>query len=212
MTPLTREELAKIVSDDLMEGWHVNLGIGLPTSVADAIPAGREVILHSENGILGMGPRPAPGKEQPDFLINAGKQPVTLVEGGSYFDHATSFAMVRGGHLDVAVLGAFQVSEAGDLANWSLGDKQGVPGVGGAMDLAAGARRVFVMMEHITRNGRPKIVPECTLPLTARRAVHRIYTDHAVIDVVDSRLVVRRIFGTDFEGLQSITAAPLHEK
>lgn len=212
MTPLTREELAQVVANDLLEGWHVNLGIGLPTSVADAIPKGREVILHSENGILGMGPRPAPGKEQPDFLINAGKEPVTLLPGGSYFDHATSFAIVRGGHLDAAVLGAFQVSEAGDLANWSLGEKQGVPGVGGAMDLAAGARQVFVMMEHVTRNGAPKIVAECTLPLTARGAVHRIYTDHALIDVIDNRLVVRRIFGTDFEGLQSITAAPLHEE
>lgn len=212
MTPLTPEALAHVVADDLQEGWYVNLGIGLPTLVADAIPRNREVVLHSENGILGMGSRPEPGAEQPDYLINAGKQPVTLLDGGSYFDHALSFAMVRGGHLDVAVLGAFQVSQAGDLANWSLGSPKAVPGVGGAMDLAAGARRVFAMMEHVTRAGQPKIVQQCSLPLTAQRTVNRIYTDHAVLDVIEGRLFVRRIFGTDFEGLQSITDAPLYQK
>lgn len=212
MKPLNREELARVVANDLQEGWYVNLGIGLPTRVADFIPEGREVIFHSENGILGMGPSPAPGDEQPDFLINAGKQPVTMVAGGAFFDHATSFAMVRGRHLDAAILGAFQVSGSGDLANWSLGQQQSVPAVGGAMDLAAGAKRVFVMMEHISRNGEPKIVSECSFPLTAQGAVDRIYTDYAIMDIIEQRLVVRKIFGTDLEGLQSITAAPLHQE
>lgn len=179
---LTREQLAARIAKDIHDGAYVNLGIGMPTLVANHLPAGREIILQSENGILGMGPAPPSGAEDFD-LINAGKQPVTLLRGGSYFHSADSFAMMRAGHLDIAVLGAFQVAANGDLANWHTGSKDDVPAVGGAMDLAVGARQTWVMMEHLTRSGESKLVERCTYPLTGVGCVSRIYTDLAVIDV-----------------------------
>ena len=187
---LGRDAMAARVARDIPEGAYVNLGIGLPTRVADFLPPDREVILHSENGLLGMGPAPLPGEEDPD-LINAGKQPVTLLTGGAFFHHADSFAMMRGGHIDICVLGAFQVSVSGDLANWHTGEAEAIPAVGGAMDLAIGAKRTFIMMEHFTKAGDCKIVPACTYPLTAKACVSRIYTDLAVIDVTGDGLVAR---------------------
>jgi len=172
----SKEELARRVAQDIHDGAYVNLGIGMPTQVANHIPAGREVILQSENGILGMGPAPAAGQEDYD-LINAGKQPVTLLPGGAYFHHADSFAMMRGGHLDICVLGAFQVSSKGDLANWSTGEPGAIPAVGGAMDLAIGARQTWVMMDLLSKQGESKVVPHCTYPLTGIACVKRIYTD-----------------------------------
>jgi 3-oxoadipate CoA-transferase beta subunit len=205
----TREQLAARVAADINEGDYVNLGIGLPTLVANYLPKDREIFLHSENGLLGMGPAPAPGDEDPD-LINAGKQPVTLLAGGCYFHHGDSFAMMRGGHLDICVLGAFQVSVTGDLANWHTGGADAIPAVGGAMDLAVGAKRVFVMMEHQTKTGESKIVERCTYPLTGIRCVARVYTDLAVIDVGKGGMVVREMVdGLTFEELQRLTAAPL---
>src|SRR5215468_9845341 len=189
---LSRKQMAARVARDIPEGAYVNLGIGLPTLVADFLPSGKDVFLHSENGLLGMGPAPAKGAEDLD-LINAGKQPVTALPGAAYFHHADSFAMMRGGHLDICVLGAFQVSVTGDLANWHTGDPAAIPAVGGAMDLAIGAKRTFVMMEHLTKAGESKIVPTCTYPLTARACVARIYTDLAVIDITARGLVVRDI-------------------
>ena len=174
--------MAQRVAKDIPDGAVVNLGIGLPTSVANHLPAGREVVLHSENGVIGMGPAPADGAEDYD-LINAGKQPVTLLPGGCFFHHADSFAMTRGGHVDVCVLGAFQVSADGDLANWHTGAADAIPAVGGAMDLAIGAKKTLVMMEHCTRTGESKLVERCTYPLTALRCVSRVYTDLAVIDI-----------------------------
>ena len=204
----TREELAARVAADISEGDYVNLGIGLPTLVANYLPRDREIFLHSENGILGMGPAPSPGAEDPD-LINAGKQPVTLLTGGCYFHHGDSFAMMRGGHLDICVLGAFQVSMRGDLANWHTGG-DAIPAVGGAMDLAVGAKRVFVMMEHLTKGGESKIVERCTYPLTGVGCVARIYTDLAVIDVTADGLVVSEMVdGLGFDALQRLTGAPL---
>ena len=185
----TRDQMAARVARDIPEGAYVNLGIGLPTLVANHLAADREIFLHSENGVLGMGPAPPAGAEDPD-LTNAGKQAVTLVTGGSFFNHADSFAMIRGGHIDICVLGAFQVSAAGDLANWHTGEPDTIPAVGGAMDLAAGAKKIYVMMEHVTKKGEPKIVARCTYPLTAARCVSRIYTDLAVIDVTPHGLVV----------------------
>jgi 3-oxoadipate CoA-transferase beta subunit len=209
MKRLTREQLAARVARDLPEGAYVNLGIGLPTLVANHLPRDREIVLHSENGILGMGPAPAAGEEDPD-LINAGKQPVTLLPGGSFFHHADSFAMMRGGHLDICVLGAFEVSASGDLANWHTGAADAIPAVGGAMDLAIGAKQVFVMMEHLTRAGKSKIVERCRCPLTAVGCVDRIYTDLAVIDVSTLGLRVREMVdGLSFAELQRITRAPL---
>ena len=209
MKRLDRNQIAARVARDIPEGAYVNLGIGLPTLVANHIPKGREVILHSENGVLGIGPRPAPGKEDED-LINAGKEPVTLLPGGAYFHHADSFAMIRGGHIDFCVLGAFQVSAAGDLANWHTGEPDAIPAVGGAMDLAVGAKKVLVMMEHVTKGGASKIVERCTYPLTGVACVHRIYTDLAVIDVApDGLRVVEIVEGLSFEDLQRQTAAPL---
>lgn len=209
MKRLTRDEMAARVARDIPEGSYVNLGIGLPTRVANYLPREREIFLHSENGILGMGPAPAPGEEDRD-LINAGKEPVTLLTGGCYFHHGDSFAMMRGGHLDICVLGAFQVSAAGDLANWHTGAPDAIPAVGGAMDLAIGAKQVFVMMEHQTKSGECKIVERCTYPLTGIGCVDRIYTDLAVIEVTPSGLAVREILADlSFEALQELTPVPL---
>ena len=205
----SRAEMAKKVAADIPDGAVVNLGIGLPTMVANHLPHGREVVLHSENGVIGMGPAPEEGEEDYD-LINAGKQPVTLLPGGSFFHHADSFAMMRGGHLDVCVLGAFQVSATGDLANWHTGAADAIPAVGGAMDLAIGAKKTYVMMEHVTKTGEQKIVERCTYPLTGIGCVARIYSDLAVIDVGAAGLVVREMAeGLDLATLQSLTGAPL---
>jgi len=206
---LTRDAMAARVARDIPEGAYVNLGIGLPTLVGNHLPKGREIFLHSENGILGMGPAPAKGAEDWD-LINAGKQPVTLLTGGAFFHHADSFAMMRGGHLDICVLGAFQVSAAGDLANWHTGAPDAIPAVGGAMDLAIGAKATFVMMEHTTKTGEPKIVERCSYPLTGIGCVKRIYTDLAVIEVTAQGLrALEWVDGLSFDALQALTAAPL---
>ncbi|MDQ6618911.1 MAG: 3-oxoacid CoA-transferase subunit B [Pseudomonadota bacterium] len=211
MKRYTRDQMAARVARDIHEGAYVNLGIGLPTLVANHLPQDREIFLHSENGVLGMGPAPMRGDEDPD-LINAGKQPITLLRGGSYFHHADSFGMMRGGHLDICVLGAFQVSVTGDLANWHTGAPDAIPAVGGAMDLAIGAKRVFVMMEHQTKSGESKIVPRCTYPLTGVRCVTRVYTDLAVIDIAPQGLrVVDMVEGLAFDELQRLTGVPLIE-
>jgi 3-oxoadipate CoA-transferase beta subunit len=208
-TPFTREQIAARVARDIPEGAYVNLGIGAPTMVANYLPQDREILLHSENGLLGMGPAPAPGEEDGD-LINAGKQPVTLLAGGAFFHHADAFAMMRGGHLDFCVLGAFQVSAKGDLANWSTGAPDAIPAVGGAMDLALGARQVFIITDHNTKTGEAKIVDECSYPLTAVACVSRIFTDLAVIDVTPDGLIVREMAGgLTFEALQARTGATL---
>jgi 3-oxoadipate CoA-transferase beta subunit len=205
----SRDEMARKVAQDVPDGAVVNLGIGLPTLVANHLPPDREVVLHSENGVLGMGPAPPAGQEDYD-LINAGKQPVTLKPGGVFFHHADSFAMMRGGHLDICVLGAFQVAENGDLANWHTGAPDAIPAVGGAMDLAIGAKKTWVMMEHTTKSGEPKIVEACTYPLTAPACVSRLYTDLAVIDVtLDGLQVVDLVEGLSFDELQRLTGAPL---
>lgn len=193
-TKLNRDQIAARVAQDIPEGAYVNLGIGLPTLVANHLPVDREVILHTENGMLGMGPAPAKGSEDYD-LINAGKQPVTELPGCSYFHHADSFAMMRGGHLDICVLGAFQVSQHGDLANWHTGAPDAIPAVGGAMDLAIGAKNVFVMMELLTREGQSKLVDVCTYPLTGVRCVSRVYTDVAVFDISKDGVTVTDMFG-----------------
>ena len=209
MRKFTREEMAARVARDIPDGSYVNIGIGLPTLVGNFLPPDREIVLQSENGILGMGPAPAAGGEDPD-LINASKTPVTLVTGASFFHHGDSFAMMRGGHLDYCILGAFQVSEAGDLANWHTGAADAIPAVGGAMDLAVGARNVFVMMEHATKSGESKIVKKCTYPLTGLACVDRIFTDLAVIDVTPHGLeVVEMAPGLTLEELQRATDAPL---
>ena len=209
MNRYSREQMAERVARDIPEGAYVNLGIGLPTRVANYLPPEREVFLHSENGLLGMGPAPAPGAEDED-LINAGKQPVTLLTGGAYFHHADSFGMMRGGHLDICVLGAFQVAGNGDLANWHTGAPDAIPAVGGAMDLAIGAKQVFVMMDHQTKTGESKIVAACSYPLTGVGCVSRIYTDLAVIDVTPDGLRVREMApGLTLADLQAVTAAPL---
>ena len=205
----SRDEMAARVARDIAEGSYVNLGIGLPTLVGNHLAKDREIFLHSENGILGMGPAPAKGEEDPD-LINAGKQPVTLLTGGAYFHHGDSFAMMRGGHLDVCVLGAFQVSASGDLANWHTGAPDAIQAVGGAMDLAIGAKKTYVMMEHTTKSGEPKIVERCTYPLTGIGCVTRIYTDLAVVDVTPRGLVVVELVeGLGLAQLQALTGAPL---
>ncbi len=209
MQRLTRDQMAARVAKDIPDGAVVNLGIGLPTLVGNHLPADKEILLHSENGLLGMGPAPAPGEEDGD-LINAGKQPVTIKAGGSYFHHADSFAMMRGGHLDYCVLGAFQVSQTGDLANWHTGAAGAIPAVGGAMDLAIGAKQVFVMMEHATKAGEPKIVERCAYPVTGIGCVSRIYTDLAVIDVTPAGLrAVEWVEQLSFDELQRMTGAPL---
>jgi 3-oxoadipate CoA-transferase, beta subunit len=206
---LTRDQMAARVAADIPEGAYVNLGIGLPTLVANHLPRDREVFLHSENGVLGMGPAPAAGEEDWD-LINAGKQPVTLLTGGAYFHHADSFGMMRGGHLDFCVLGAFQVAANGDLANWHTGAPEAIPAVGGAMDLAIGAKKTFVMMEHQTKTGESKVVKACSYPLTGVACVSRIYTDLAVIEVTANGMVALEwVEGLSFEELQAMTDAPL---
>jgi len=208
-TKLDRNQMAARVARDIPEGAYVNLGIGLPTLVANHLPKEREIFLHSENGLLGMGPAPAAGDEDYD-LINAGKQPVTLLAGGAYFHHADSFAMMRGGHLDICVLGAFQVSATGDLANWHTGGADAIPAVGGAMDLAIGAKKTFVMMEHLTKKGESKIVAQCSYPLTGIGCVSRLYTDLAVIDVTKQGLkVVETVDGLSFDELQRLSGVPL---
>ncbi|TXH32783.1 MAG: CoA transferase subunit B [Rhodospirillaceae bacterium] len=207
--PLSRGQMAARVARDIPEGWYVNLGIGIPTLVADQVPGDREVIFQSENGILGMGPAPNPEHVDP-WLINAGKQHVTLQRGGAYFHHADSFAIIRGGHLDLCVLGAFEVAENGDIANWATSEADTAPAVGGAMDLAAGVRRLWVVMEHVTKEGKPRLVKRCSYPLTALKAVHRIYTNLAVIDVAAEGFCVKEtVPGLSFESLQSMTEAPL---
>lgn len=212
MNALSRSNLSQLVANHLPKNGFVNLGIGAPTQVADFLPQDSEVMLHSENGILNVGPKPPEGQEDWD-LVNAGKAPVTLAVGGSYFDSALSFSMMRGGHIDVAILGAFEVSEQGDLANWSTGDKSSVPGIGGAIDLAVGARKIWVMMEHTTRDGAPRIVRACSLPLTAKGVVSRIFTSIAVIDVTADGLFVDALLeGVSFDDVAARTGAPLHAK
>ncbi len=209
MNKWTKDQMAQRVARDIRDGMVVNLGIGMPTLVANHIAPDREVMMHSENGVIGFGPAPPAGQEDFD-LINAGKQPVTLRPGGCFFHHADSFAMMRGGHLDVCVLGAFQVAGNGDLANWHTGAADAIPAVGGAMDLAIGARRTWVMMEHTTRSGEPKIVARCSYPLTGLGCVSRIYTDLAVIDLTpDGAQLVELVDGTPFDAVQARTGVQL---
>lgn len=207
--PRTREEIAARLARDIPDGWYVNLGIGVPTLVADHLPADREVVFHAENGLLGIGPAPAAADIDP-WVINAGKQYVTLREGGSYFHHADSFAMIRGRHLDLCVLGAYEVSRAGDLANWARSETDSAPAVGGAMDLAVGARRVWVAMEHVTRNGAPRLVERCAYPLTAPACVQRVYTDLAVLEIAPEGFrVIDMVEGLSLAELQNRTGAQL---
>jgi 3-oxoadipate CoA-transferase beta subunit len=209
MNSLTRRQMAWRAAQDIEDGAYVNLGIGLPTMVSDFIPRDREIVFHSENGILGMGPAPKPGEEDKD-LINAGKGLTTLVPGGAYFHHNDAFLMIRGGHLDLALLGAFEVSETGDLANWTTDDPHFAPGVGGAMDLAVGAKEVRAILEHVTKDGTPRIRKRCVYPLTAPHCIKRIYTNLAVIDVTEDGLVVREMVESiDFPRLQNVTEARL---
>lgn len=209
MIRLSRTQIAQRVARDIPGGAYVNLGIGLPTKVADFLPANREIFLQSENGLLGMGPAAAPGEEDWE-LINAGKQAVTLLPGGAYFHHADSFAMMRGGHIDICVMGAFQVSIHGDMANWHTGDPGAIPAVGGAMDLAIGAKQTFVMMELLTKQGESKLVEACTYPLTGLACVARVYTDIAVFDLGPSGAVVSEIVdGLSLNELSRMTGVPL---
>lgn len=206
---LSNAQIAWRAAQDIEDGAYVNLGIGFPEMVARYQPPGRRAIFHTENGILDFGEPPAPGEEDWD-LINAGKRAVTLNPGAAFFHHADSFAMVRGGHLDVAILGAYQVAQTGDLANWRVGSK-GVPAVGGAMDLVHGAKQVFVITEHVTKDGKPKLVEACTFPLTGVACITRVYTSHAVIDIAEGRFVVReKLAAVSMEDLQAMTGAPLH--
>jgi len=207
--PLTRRQMAWRAAQDIEDGSYVNLGIGMPTLIADYVVAGREVIYHSENGILGMGPAPSPGAEDPD-LINAGKQLITILPGGSYFHSADAFAMMRGGHLSMVFMGAFQVSAQGDLANWATDDASALPAVGGAMDLAVGCRDIRILMEHVTRDGQPRLLQHCRYPLSAQGVVKRIYTDLAVVDITENGMVVREILAeVSFLELQAMTEADL---
>ncbi len=207
--PWTRAEIAAHAAHDIPEGFYVNLGIGIPVLVADHLPADREIVIQSENGVLGMGPTPAPDKIN-RWLINASKQYVTMVPGGSYMHHADSFALIRGGHLDLCVLGAFQVAENGDLANWATSDSDHMPAVGGAMDLAAGAKRIWVLMEHTTKSGESRLKRRCSYPLTAPGVVKRVYTNLAVLDVTEEGFVVRDMVpGLTLEALQDVTEARL---
>jgi len=205
----SKEEMAKLVANDIPDGSYVNLGIGIPELIANYVPQGREVIIHTENGLLGVGPAPAPGSEDFD-LINAGKKPITAIKGACFFHHADSFAMIRGGHLDFTILGAYQVSQNGDLANWSTGSPNDIPAVGGAMDLVQGVKNVFVIMSHTTKDGKPKIVKKCSYPLTGLGVVSRIYTDLAIIDVTNQGLkVIKLAPGIDKDTLQNKTEADL---
>ena len=205
----TREEMAMRLAQDIPDGSYVNLGIGIPELVTKFVPQGREFIYHTENGLLGMGPAPEPGAGDPE-LINAGKQQVTAIPGAAFFDHADSFAMIRGGHLDLCVLGALQVSKDGDLANWSTGTPGAIPAVGGAMDLVAGVKSIYVITQHCTKNGEPKLVETCTFPLTGRGIVDRIYTDLAVIQVTPIGFqLIELSAGVDFDQVQQRTGAPL---
>ncbi|MBL4809438.1 MAG: CoA transferase subunit B [Phycisphaerales bacterium] len=205
----TRQEMAKRLAQDIPSGSYVNLGIGIPELVTKFVPDGRTLIYHTENGLLGMGPSPEPGEGDPE-LINAGKRHVTAIPGAAYFHHADSFAMIRGGHIDLCVLGAMQVSKDGDLANWSTGAPDAIPAVGGAMDLVAGVKSVFVITQHCTKHGDPKLVDTCTFPLTGQKVIDRIYTDLAVIDVTSEGFrVVELSPGVDFEYVQQRTGAPL---
>ena len=206
----SHDEIARKIAIDIPDGSYVNLGIGLPELVASNIPEGKEIIFHTENGLLGVGPPPPPGQED-DELINAGKKPVTAIPGACFFHHADSFAMIRGGHIDYCVLGAFQVSESGDLANWSTGEPNAIPAVGGAMDLVAGVPHIFIIMQHTTKTSQPKIVKQCTYPLTGKKVVKTIYTNLAVIDVTPHGLEVREMSpGLDKETLQNLTEAKLN--
>ena len=207
---LTRNQVAWRAANEIPDGSYVNLGIGLPTTCANFMPEDREIVLHSENGILGVGPAPEPGTEDPE-LINASKDPITLVPGGSFFVHSDAFVMIRGGHIDLALLGAFEISETGDLANWTTENPKFPPGVGGAMDLAAGAKQVWVLSDHVTRKGEPKIVKSCSYPLTAKQVVTKVFTDLAVIDVTDKGLIVREMVeGMTLAELQELTEPELN--
>jgi len=208
LTGIGRDELARVVAADIPPGSFVNLGIGLPTKVSNYLAPDSGVMLHTENGMLGMGPEAHGEAVDPD-LVNAGKVPVTELPGASYFHHADSFAMMRGGHLDICVLGGYQVSAAGDLANWHTGQPGDIPAVGGAMDLAIGARQTYVMMTLLARDGRPKLVPQCTYPLTGLACVSRVYTDLATFVVQPDRIVVRDLFGAGFSELASLLDVPL---
>jgi 3-oxoadipate CoA-transferase, beta subunit len=209
-TRKTKDQMAARVAQDIPDGAYVNLGIGMPTQVANHLPQGLEVILHSENGILGMGPAPAAGQEDYD-LINAGKQPVTLMPGGAFFHHADSFSMMRGGHLDICVLGAFQVSEQGDLANWHTGEPGAIPAVGGAMDLAIGAKQTWVMMDLLTKQGASKVVRECSYPVTGLACVKRIYTDLATLEVTPQGLrLIDAVDGLSRDELAQLVSLPIH--
>jgi 3-oxoadipate CoA-transferase, beta subunit len=206
---LTRDEMARRAARDIPDGAYVNLGIGIPELVAAHIPPGREVIYHTENGVMGFGPPPPEGEEDPE-LINAGKKPITLLPGASFFHHADSFAMIRGGHIDFCILGAMQVARNGDLANWSTGAPGAIPAVGGAMDLVAGAGRIVVITEHCAKDGSPKLVDACTYPLTGRGVVARVFTDLAVVDVTSEGFVLREIApGVDLDTVRRLTGAPL---
>jgi len=206
-----RQAIAMRIAEDIPEGWTVNLGIGIPLTVADCIPPEREVMIHSENGIVGVGPRP-PVENIDPWVVNAGKEYVTLRAGASLFNQAESFGMIRGGHIDLCILGAFEVSARGDLANWTLSSGDRLPGVGGAMDLAAGAKRIWVTMDHVSRNGRSKIVESCTLPLTAPGVVSRIYTDLAVLEITSEGVrVVEIVDGLSFAELQEMTGAKIRQ-
>ncbi|RZS78611.1 3-oxoacid CoA-transferase subunit B [Pigmentiphaga kullae] len=211
MNKMNRDQMAQRVARDIPEGAYVNLGIGLPTLVANHLPADREVLLHTENGLLGMGPAPEKGHEDWD-LINAGKQPVTALPGAAYFHHADSFAMMRGGHLDICVLGAFQVSVKGDLANWHTGAPDAIPAVGGAMDLAIGAKQVFVMMDLLTKTGSSKLVESCSYPLTGVGCVSRVYSDLAVFDITKEGVYASDVVdGLSFDELQRLCGVPLRK-
>ena len=204
-----REAMARRLAQDIPNGSYINLGIGIPELVAKFVPEGRTFIYHTENGLLGMGPSPEEGQEDPE-LINAGKRHVTANPGAAYFHHADSFAMIRGGHLDLSILGAMQISQSGDLANWSTGKPGAIPAVGGAMDLVAGVKRVFVLTQHTTKTGEPKLVESCTYPLTGQGVVDRIYTDLAVIDITPAGFqTVELAPGVPFEHVQAMTGAPL---
>jgi 3-oxoadipate CoA-transferase beta subunit len=210
--PLDRKGMAERLARDIPEGWYVNLGVGLPTQVVDFIPLDREVVFHSENGILGMGEKPAADAVDP-WLVNAGKQPITLRRGAALFHHADSFVMIRGGHIDLCVLGAFQVAQNGDLANWTLDSADRTPAVGGAMDLAVGAKRVWILMEHTTKSGGAKLVESCAYPLTAKGVVTRVYTNLAVLEVTANGFaVLDMVPGLTLESLQTMTQAPLTDR